>query len=52
MYRVIGIKKTNKAEIKTIVENLSEHQAENFCEAWGWTYDDGQHSYWLDYEIM
>lgn len=52
MFKIIGIRKANKSIIMTIAENLTEQQAESFCEAWGWCYDDGQHSYWLDYENM
>lgn len=49
MYKIIGIRKTDKAEI--IVSTAeTERAAERFCEAWGWNYDDGGCSYWLEYE--
>lgn len=28
----------------------SEESARRLCEMWGWNYDDGQKSYWMDYE--
>jgi len=48
-YRVIAtLKGTEKETI--LKDNLTEKQAEKFCDSWGWSYDDGQKSYWLDYE--
>lgn len=53
MFKVIGIRKTNKSNIVIIIDNLTEQQAERFCEAWGWSYtDENNISYWLDYETM
>ena len=50
---VVGYLKSNKSIKKHITGFLnSEDKALNFCEAWGWSYDDGHKSYWLDYELI
>ena len=48
-YRVIGISKATREE-KIIKDNITKEEAEKFCELWGWSYDDGEHSYYLGYE--
>lgn len=48
-YRVIGTSKTTREE-KIIKDNITKEEAEKFCELWGWSYDDGEHSYYLGYE--
>lgn len=40
-------KKTGKEII--LATCLNEDKAESYCEAWGWSYDDGENSYWLSY---
>ena len=49
MYRIISINKSTREE-KTLDIVETECKAERFCELWGWTYDDGACSYWLEYE--
>lgn len=50
---VVGYLKADKSIKKHITGFLSsEDKALNFCESWGWSYDDGQKSYWLDYELI
>ena len=48
--RVVIINKRTKE--KTIIKkNLTEEQAESFCEMWGWMYcDENGISYWLAIE--
>lgn len=48
-YRVVA---TQKGTNNTIIleSGLTEEKAQNFCEMWGWSYDDGKNSYWLGYE--
>ena len=48
-YRVIGTSKATREE-KIIKDNITKEEAEKFCELWGWSYDDGEHSYYLGYE--
>ena len=49
-YKIIATRKANKKEKLVLATNVTEKVAENFCESWGWSYDDGKKSYWLDYE--
>lgn len=35
---------------KTLETVPTQEQAENFCECWGWSYDDGRKTYYLGYE--
>lgn len=46
MFTVIAIRKGSKEE-KILGTYHIEEDAEKFCEMWGWSYDDGHHSYWL-----
>jgi hypothetical protein len=46
MFTVIAIHKGSKEE-KKLGTYDNEQDAEKFCEMWGWSYDDGCHSYWL-----
>ena len=46
-YRVIATKKSNRAETMEVCPATTEEKAFRFCEQWGWSYDDGKHSYWL-----
>ncbi len=48
-YRIIGTSKATREE-KIIKDNITKEEAEKFCELWGWSYDDGEHSYHLGYE--
>lgn len=48
-YRVIGTSKAAREE-KIIKDNITKEEAEKFCDLWGWSYDDGEHSYYLGYE--
>lgn len=48
-YRIIGTSKATREE-KIIKDNMTKEEAEKFCELWGWSYDDGEHSYYLGYE--
>lgn len=48
-YRVIGTSKATREE-KIIKDNITKEEAEKFCELWAWSYDDGEHSYFLGYE--
>lgn len=48
-YRVIGTSKATREE-KIIKDNITKEEAEKFCDLWGWSYDDGEHSYYLGYE--
>lgn len=47
-YNVIGIGKASGRRI-LILPDVTEGQAKKFCEEWGWSYDDGENAYWLDY---
>ena len=38
-------KKSNELSIIEICDNI--HDAEKFCEEYGWSYDDGRNNYWL-----
>lgn len=49
-YRVFTINKVTAQRVEVISEGLTEEQALKECEEWGWNYDDGHRSYWLDYE--
>lgn len=49
MFKVIATLKGTE-QTKVLESNLTEEQAESFCESWGWSYDDGHNSYWLGYE--
>ena len=44
--KVILINKVTKEET-VLIDDITEQEAESFCEAWGWNYDDGYKSYWL-----
>lgn len=50
-YNIITIDKATKEET-VLHANMSEKEAESFCDAWGWVYDDGKKSYWLGLEKM
>ena len=38
---------TNQRE-KLVYKGKNEEDAEIFCEQWGWKYDDGYKSFWLE----
>lgn len=46
---IIAIRKRDGQE-KILQTVSTTAKAESFCEVWGWNYDDGQESYWLEYE--
>ena len=49
MFNVVGIEKGT--DNKIIIEpNMTEPQAMKMCESWGWSYDDGVKSYYMDIE--
>lgn len=48
--KVIAIDKQTHERI-VLEDDLTEAQAERFCEMWGWSYDDGKKSYWLEMEV-
>lgn len=47
--KIIATMKGTNEEI-VLEHGVSEEYAERFCEMWGWSYDDGKYSYWLNYE--
>lgn len=45
---VVAINKRTKEE-RVLEDNLTEKQAESFCEAWGWNFvDENNFSWWLE----
>lgn len=50
MFRVFTTSKVTGQRVEILEDKLTERQAERFCEEWGWNYDDGERSFWLDYE--
>jgi hypothetical protein len=48
-YNIIATRKTDGKE-KVLQTVSSKDRAESYCECWGWNYDDGQDTYWLDIE--
>ena len=51
MFEVLLISKHTNKRVETIASNVSEAEALNICEEWGWSYSDEKGcSYWLDYE--
>lgn len=50
MYWIVYGTRKGMTEKKVICCYETEKQAEEMCEQWGWTYDDGKHSYWMTYE--
>lgn len=51
-FKVVATRKADKSIFKNILINISEAQAEKFCEEWGWSYDEDGHSYWLSIESI
>lgn len=51
-FRVVATRKSNKAESFNILVSITEEQAERYCEQWGWSYTEGEKSYWLSIEPM
>ncbi len=49
-YYVYTYSKVTNRTVKILATGLTEEEAENFCESWGWNYDDGERSYWLSYD--
>jgi len=51
MYRVYTINKHTRQRVEILADNLTEYEAESFCESWGWNYcrEDG-YSFWMNYE--
>lgn len=51
MFRVFSINKSNRQRVDVIASELTEQEAENFCEAWGWNYsNENGESFYIDYE--
>jgi len=50
MYRVVATEKGTE-NIITLLSNVTEEKALQFCESWSWSYDDGQKSYWLGCDV-
>lgn len=48
-YKVILINKVTREKL-IYCTCYTEREAEKCCEEWGWSYDDGHHSYWMDIE--
>lgn len=49
MFNIYIIEKSTKK--RSVLDTVdTERKAERFCEMWGWSYDDGEKSYWLEYE--
>lgn len=49
LYRVIATEKGTENKI-ILSSEITEEKALQFCESWGWSYDDGYKSYWLGYD--
>ena len=49
LYNLVITRKSN-GEKSVLEYAITEAQAEKMCEQWGWTYDDGNHSYYMSYE--
>lgn len=47
--KIIATRKRDGQE-KVLQTVSSAAKAEEFCEVWGWSYDDGRDTYWLSYE--
>ena len=46
-----GTLKRDKSVTRVIENNLTEAEAEEFCEAWGWSYQDEQgNDWWIGYQ--
>lgn len=50
-YYVYTYSKATHKTVAVLESGLTREDAESFCEAWGWNYDDGERSYWLDYDF-
>lgn len=50
MFEVIATRKNDTTIKKVLLSTEDEAKAEKYCEEWGWSYDDGHHSYWLAIE--
>lgn len=50
-YKVYTINKITGYREDIIETGLTESEAESYCESWGWNYDDGHRSFWIDYEV-
>ena len=46
-YCVIGTAKASRQEV-VILSDATEEEALRECEQWGWSYDDGEKSYWIE----
>ena len=44
---VFGVEKETKCRV-VLGTFYSKEEAEQFCERWGWSFDDGVHSYWME----
>lgn len=51
-YCVMAIKKGDRSVAVEVLSDVSIEKAQQFCEEWGWSYDDGKASYWLNIERM
>lgn len=50
-YRVYTSSKTTGMRVEVLCEGLTESEAQAYVESWGWSYDDGHRSFWMDYEV-
>lgn len=51
-YCVMAIKKSDRTVSVEVLSDVNVEKAQRFCEEWGWSYDDGKFSYWLNIERM
>lgn len=49
MFKVYAIDKRTRQRAKLVYDATTKDAAVKFCESWGWNYDDGHKSYWLEY---
>lgn len=49
LYNIVLTRKGTE-ERSILSYGITEAQAERECEQWGWSYDDGKHSYYMSYE--
>lgn len=49
-YCVMAVKKGDSTVTVEVLSDVSVEKAQQFCEEWGWSYDDGKASYWLNIE--
>ena len=48
--KVVIINKITREVEGVYADRLTPEKAEDICAMWGWNYDDGHRSFWLDTE--